>query len=301
MSVLLGADVGGSHTSVALARPDLTILARTEGPGIVMRAGTAAAVAAVIKEAASRAATQAGTTLPIDRAAVGAAGAGRESEQEELARALATSGVARQVIVRGDGEIALLAAFGSAPEGGIFLNAGTGSIAYARDAAGAIHRSGGYGWQLGDEGGGYWLGRRALEIAGRAYDGRGEGSTLLTRILTGLGLRSFDGLIRWAAGAAPGQVAALAPQLVKAAREGELVAQQALGEAATALVAIVGVLMRHFPKGKPVAVALGGGLLQEGSPLSDAVRAELARSLPDARVSEQRVDPLLGALRLAGG
>src|SRR2546427_1926049 len=29
-------------------------------------------------------------------------------------------------------------------------------------------RCGGYGWQLGDEGGGYWLGRRALDAAARA-------------------------------------------------------------------------------------------------------------------------------------
>src|SRR5438445_6123055 len=47
---------------------------------------------------------------------------------------------------------------------GIIVSAGTGSIAYARDPAGQLHRAGGYGWQLGDEGGGYWLDRKSTRL-----------------------------------------------------------------------------------------------------------------------------------------
>ena len=298
-ALLLGADVGGSHVSVAIARSDLAILSRADGSGTVMRTGAGNATAAVITEVARRAAAQAGVTLPADRAVIGAAGAGREAEQQELARALSVGGLARQVAVRGDGEIALAAAFGTSPDGGIFVNAGTGSIAYARDPRGVIHRSGGYGWQLGDEGGGYWLGRRALGIVGQAYDGRGEDSTLLARVLTALGLTDFDGLVRWAAGAAPAQVAGLAPHLLQAARDGDAVARRVVDDAAAALVALVGVLVRHFPKEQPVAVATGGGLLGEGSPLTDAFRMELAGSLPQAQIQTGAVDPLFGALLLA--
>src|SRR5205823_609559 len=90
-------------------------------------------------------------------------------------------GTRSDVLGRAGGAVALATAFGTGP--GTLGNAGTGSIAYARDPAGAVHRAGGYGWQLGDEGGGYWLGRRALDVAARAQDGRGEGSTLLARLL----------------------------------------------------------------------------------------------------------------------
>jgi len=103
-----------------------------------------------------------------------------------------------------------------------------------------------HGWQLGDEGGGYWLGRRALAAAARAHDGLEESSTLLERLLVALGLQTFDDLIRWTATATPAQVASLAPHVLNAAREGETVAQQIVEEAAAELSQLVRVLLRHF-------------------------------------------------------
>src|SRR2546430_14331772 len=79
-AVLLGADAGGSHSTVAIGREDGTVLGRAEGPGAAMRPGGAAASAVVLVDTARRAATQAGVSLPVDRAVVGAAGAGRAQE-----------------------------------------------------------------------------------------------------------------------------------------------------------------------------------------------------------------------------
>jgi len=215
-AVFLGADAGGSHSTVVIGSPK-KVLGRADGPGAAMRPGGAAKSAAVLADTARRAAAQAGLELPVERAVIGAAGAGRAQEQAELGAALIEEGVARQVRVLADGEVALATAFGTGP--GILVNAGTGSIAYARDATGGLHRAGGYGWQLGDEGGGYWLGRRALDVAARSQDGRGEGSTLLARLLGALGLQHFDDLVRWTATATPAQMAALAPHVLNAARE----------------------------------------------------------------------------------
>jgi N-acetylglucosamine kinase-like BadF-type ATPase len=303
----LGVDSGGTHTTVIVGHEDLTVLARADGPGAAMRPEGAEQSAVVIAETARRAADLAGVALPADRLVVGAAGAGRAREQRALEAALIAHGVARQVRAMSDGEIALAAAFAGGGAGGggggagIFLNAGTGSVAFARDPEGRVHRSGGYGWQLGDEGGGYWLGRRALLAAGRAVDGRGEGSTLLSRLLVALGLTDFDTLIRWASLATPAQVAALAPLVLSAAAEGEVVAQRAVDDAAGELVALVRVLTRHFPEGEPVAVATGGGLLRATSPLLAAVRVALAAAVPRARLVSGPVDAPLGALRLAAG
>src|SRR2546428_12903234 len=72
-----------------------------------MRPGGAAKSAAVLAETARRAAGQAGQELPVERAVVGAAGAGRAQEQRELEAALREAGVAR----RGGG----LAGGGGAP------------------------------------------------------------------------------------------------------------------------------------------------------------------------------------------
>ena len=295
-AVFLGADAGGSHSTVVVGSPHL-ILGRADGPPAAMRPGGAAAAAAVLTDTARRACAQGGVELPVERAVVGAAGAGRAQEQGELEAALVAAGVARRVRVLADGAVALAAAFGGGP--GILVNAGTGSIAYARTASGELQRAGGYGWQLGDEGGGYWLGRRALALAARAHDGRGEGSTLLARLLAALGLQHFDDLVRWTATATPAQVAALAPHVLNAAREGEAVARQVVEDAAAELVDLVAALVRHFPGSAPVAVALAGGLLLPQSPLTAALRVRLAASLKRARLVPDRIDAAVGALKLA--
>jgi len=295
--IFLGIDVGGSHTTVVVGDKTGQLVARADGPGAAMRPGGAEASAAVIADVSRRAAAAAKVTLPADAAMVGAAGAGREQEQQELATALIAAQVARRVRVAGDSEIGLAAAFGEGP--GILLNAGTGSIAFARSPDTHLHRAGGYGWQLGDEGGGYWLGRRALASAARSTDDPDESSTLLERLLVALGLRHFDDLIRWTATATPAQIAALAPHVLNAALEGEKGAQQTVWEAAVELARLVGVLARHFPGTEPIAVATAGGLLRRGSPLFKALHDVLMNKTPRARLVDGPVDAPAGAVRLA--
>jgi N-acetylglucosamine kinase-like BadF-type ATPase len=298
-AVLLGIDCGGSHTAVVVGNRAGHVLARAEGPGSAMRPGGAERTAAVILEVARRATAQASLTLPAMAALIGAAGAGRVPEQEALASAVKSAGAAERVAVRSDVEIALAAAFGNGP--GVLVNAGTGSIAYARVADGRLFRAGGHGWQLGDEGGGYWLGRRALSAAARAQDGLGESSTLLERLLVALGLQTFDDLIRWTSMATPAQVAALAPHVLNAAREGETVAQRIVLEGAAELSQLVQALSRHFGGADDIRIATAGGLLRPASPLLTALRTRLAAEVPRARFADVggSVDAPVGALRLA--
>ena len=65
---------------------------------------------------------------------------------------------------------------------GVVLIAGTGSMAYGRDATGAHARSGGWGRLLADEGSGYWLGHQLLRRIVQAADGRAP-KTALTELL----------------------------------------------------------------------------------------------------------------------
>src|SRR2546422_5641989 len=83
-AVLLGADAGGSHSTVVIGTVDLTILGRADGPGAAMKPGGAAASAVVLAETARRAASQTGIDLPVDRAVVGAAGGRRGPAQRGL-------------------------------------------------------------------------------------------------------------------------------------------------------------------------------------------------------------------------
>src|SRR3989442_731263 len=129
-----------------------------------------------------------------------------------------------------------------------------------------------------------WRQRRgALDVAARSHDGRGEGSTLRARLRGALGLQHFDDLGRGPATATPAQMAALAPHVLNAAREGEGVARQAVEDAAHELVELAAVLIRHFPGTGPLPVAIAGGLLLPQSPLTAAFRSRLLRPLQPAR------------------
>src|SRR2546427_10763498 len=129
-AILLGAGAGGSPSAVAIGRDDGTVLGRAEGPGAAMRPGGAAASVVVLADIARRAAALAVVSLPVDRAVIGAAGAGRAQEQQELAAALVAAGIARAARVLADAAVGLATAFRSAP--GIIITAGPGSIAHAR-------------------------------------------------------------------------------------------------------------------------------------------------------------------------
>ena len=56
---------------------------------------------------------------------------------------------------------------------GVVVIAGTGSIAYGRNERNQAARAGGWGYMLGDEGSGYWIGRAALRAVLREADRRG--------------------------------------------------------------------------------------------------------------------------------
>src|SRR5439155_928313 len=105
----LGADAGGSHTTVVIGTAGLTILGRADGPPAAMKPGGAPASAAVLSETGRRAAFRGSVDLPVERAVVAAAGAGRPQERADLEAALVQAGLARRVRVMADGQVAPLA------------------------------------------------------------------------------------------------------------------------------------------------------------------------------------------------
>ena len=293
--ILVGADVGGSKTAVGVSDGE-TILSRADGAGAAVRPGRALASSSVIAEVVREALAGVGR-LTGDVLYVGAAGAGREPEREELRKALRSEKLAPKVVVATDIEIALAAAFDSQP--GIVVSAGTGSVAVGRDQSGRQHRIGGYGWQMGDEGSGYAIGRAALGAVSRAVDGRSPRTALSDRVLTASHSENFDALVRWAAGASPAEVAALAPHVLDVAAHGDPLAQGIADYAARELTQLAICLLPMMECDPPVGVAITGGLLSSDGPLRRSVLGRL-KEQPGLNPVEAPVDAVAGALRLAG-
>jgi N-acetylglucosamine kinase-like BadF-type ATPase len=294
--IILGVDAGGTKTAVIVAREG-EIIARSTGPGAKMRSGRGITCATAIAEVSRRALATAG----VSRGAIivaGVAGAGRDAEKEELRQALRTEDVAERVVVVSDTEIALAAAFADGP--GIVVTAGTGSMGVARDPFGRTHRAGGYGWQMGDEGSGYAIGRAALGAVGRAADDRSPKTELTPLLLKATRSDSLDALVRWAAAAGPAEVAGLAPAVFEGAHQGDTVAAGIMDYAARELAVLVHKLLAHFGADERLAVdvATNGGLLFHDGPLYRILRTRLAEE-PRLRLRDAPLEAAVGALHLA--
>ena len=152
----IGVDAGGSKTRVLSGRSEeLTgepaVREEVLGPGNVRQHG-ADGLSRLIRDIVAR--------LDIaepDRVAVvaGFAGAGSPERQDEVVQAFADEGFGAHTFVTSDGGLLLWALGGH----GIALIAGTGSICLGCEstglgAAGAIVRTGGYGYRLHSEAGG---------------------------------------------------------------------------------------------------------------------------------------------------
>ena len=291
MSIIIGVDAGGTKTTAAVSR-DGKELARETGPAGTVRPGRVLASATAISTTVRLVLSKI-NEVRGDRMVVGAAGVGREEERKALHAALRAEGLAPQVRITTDIEIALQAAFGKAR--GIVLLAGTGSFAIARHADGTIHRQGGYGWQMSDEGSGYWLGRAALQAVSRARDGRGPATELTAAVLRTARSNSFDELVRWSVTALPTEVAGVAAAVLEVARQGDQVAQALLRQSVEELAGLVVPLLPGFG-GKPPEVAIAGGLL-DNEPLRSMAREAL--SSKGVKMMEEILDPVSGALALA--
>lgn len=288
--IVVTADAGGTKTTVAVT-DDGRRLIEIRGPGAAVRPGRALVSATIIAQLTRSALAQV-KLIQADAIVIGAAGAGRAADAEDLRRAMAWERLADRVVVVSDVGLAF-EALGT--EVGLVLVAGTGSVVIGRTATGQPLRQGGYGWQMGDEGAGYWIGRQALTLVGAAHDGRGPATALSKPLLAATGATDFRDLVGWTTVAGQREIAGLSRAVVATADQGDAGAQNILGQAAAHLALLVNVLAPEFPGAQGIQVGLAGGLIGQDGPLREQVRPLIK---PPFVPLLSAVDPLLGGPRL---
>ncbi|HEU4748797.1 MAG TPA: BadF/BadG/BcrA/BcrD ATPase family protein [Gemmatimonadaceae bacterium] len=299
--IVIGVDGGGSRTRVMVGTADGEELATLEGPGSAISLQGVEHSAAVIADLVTRALAeiaQPGAVFPRILYC-GVSGTGREEAAKALHSAVDRKELAEEVIIDSDGLIAYYDAFEDRP--GILLVAGTGSIAYGRSPSGTLVRCGGWGPSFGDEGGGGWIGRRALSIVAASSDGREPATALLFPILAATQCEDVQDLIQWAAAADARAFASLVPAVLSTAGAGDPRASALVTLAAEELVLHIRALARQLfsDERAAVSVALSGGLMHRGSLLRKRLEQRLKSAVPGAQVRAEDVLPARGALRAA--
>ena len=178
--------------------------------------------------------------------------------------------------------------------------AGTGSIAFARNAAGQTARAGGWGYVFGDEGGAFDLVRQSLRAALRMEEGWGPPTVLREALLNATASSNANQVLHlfytpeWPRS----RVAALAPLVDAAAAEGDAVALRVLDNAAQELAILAAsVRARLWRPEETVEVAYIGGVFRSARLLQ---RYRLLVELEAGnRCGPPRCGPAEGALREA--
>lgn len=292
--VVAGIDAGATKTRAFVVGRTGEILGRGAGGGANM-------LTSPDPQGSIAAALQAALAGRRPSAVVLSCAGGDRDEERERGRAILTAILGRDVPVdvTHDAKAALYA--GDRSGCGVVLIAGTGSIAYGRNAEGEEGRAGGWGYLIGDEGSAVWIGLEGLRAAAHAVDGRGAPTAIVAHVLRECGAAELMEVLPAVYGRphpSPAVIgAARAVALAASADDAIAVGILRRGANALARAATVVAVSLGLADGP---VYLAGGAFEQLPQLTQRVRGELLAMLPRAAVEPVREEPAMGAARLAG-
>ncbi len=193
-----------------------------------------------------------------------------------------------------DAEVALTGA--TAGEAGIIVIAGTGSMAFGRNAAGVTARAGGWGYIFGDEGGAFDLMRRALRAALRFEEGWGRPTVLREALLQNTGEPNANMLMhRFYNEFSRSQIASFATLVTQTAEQGDEIALEIVDRAARKLAQFAEAVYKQlFQARESVAVAYTGGVFR--STLLRNAFGQCVRDFFGGQAVAPRFGPAAGAI-----
>ena len=293
MKLFLGIDGGASGTTAMVGDES----GRIVGAGRAGPVNDPAADLASVLHAAIHAGLGA-TQVEFEAACLGLSG-GVENKEAAARSAIH----AKQFLITHDARIALTGATGGEP--GVVTIAGTGSIAFGRNAEGRTARAGGWGYAFGDEGSAFDIARQALRAALRHEEGWGAATRLRGALLESSGARDANDLLhRFYSGEISRPAFAQCAALVDAAAcAGDASAGEILRNAAQSLATFASAVRANlFAPGETVLFSHAGRVF-DSNLLRERFRI-LIELGENNRFAAPRFSPAQGALieayRLAG-
>ena len=308
MDYFLGIDAGGTKTAAAIADAAGTERGRGTGGPCSLTTGDYPQWTRAVRDAARMACRRA--DLPEDTrfkaVCAGVAGYSMKEKRGEFAAILAEEVSADFYDLTPDYEIAYWGASGGEP--GIVAIAGTGAVAFGRNAQGETHKADGLGFLLGDAGSGFALGRAALEITLKNLQAK-RSEPFSDAILAYLGAVAEEDILSWLyQDFSPGRAASLAPLVGQwAARKNET-ACELLRDAAISHRANVHQIRSRLLLSAETPIYPLGGLWQIGAFFREQFACPAWKSTKEAEwtaaplrypITEPRFDAAMGAALFA--
>ncbi|MCC3268104.1 ATPase [Arthrobacter gengyunqii] len=282
--IVIGLDIGGTKTQGLLLVDGVPAAEAVSGSANVQNvppAQAAANLAEIFRALGS---------VTADRVIAGSGGIDTADDAAALRALISPHVPGATVDVIHDTRLILAA--GETPAG-IALIAGTGSVAWGLSPAGEEARCGGWGYLLGDEGSGYWVGREAVRHTLRRFNLGQDPDELSAALLTACSVTDPEQLIALFHDTGTGRRywSSKASVVFDAATQGSAAGSEIVAAAARHLSGLAADTARLLDMTGPVVV--GGGLGMNQPLLQDLLRQDLERAgLTGIRFLEQ--DPVHG-------
>ncbi|MBN1154820.1 hypothetical protein JXB12_07855 [candidate division KSB1 bacterium] len=300
---VIGVDGGGTKTEAVLVDSTGKVISRVRGGSSNYQAlgpvKLKEVLISIINELYQNAMVP---VANLQKIYLGLAGAGRLSDQQEIKAIFADTEFKNLITVNSDAIIALAGAFNNQP--GIILIAGTGAICFGKNSQGEIVRSGGWGYLLGDEGGGYYIGKRAIIAALKDFDGRGEATQLRNIIEKKFQLDSIDLIIPLIYKNMIDRVAIadLAPIVFEQAKGNDNISKQIIKDVGIELGCLAKAVAKRLDfSDEKIKIALIGSIFKQRDMLVNEISKELFEVSWDIQIMDPNFDPAIGAAILALG
>ena len=234
----------------------------------------------------------------IESVTLGTTGAGRRSDAELLENDFLAFCKAKNITINNfnvvsDAIIALEGAFSG--KTGSILIAGTGSIMFGKDEEGTIHRVGGFGRFIGDEGSGYSLGRKGLNAVAKFLDGRGKPTKLYNRLTEYYGVVTIDDLINLVY-KKNFDIASFGKEVLESAdNDSDLVAREILIAEIDEVTLHIKTMYEKL-KIHDMRLSYIGSLIDRDSIYSRALNDRLYQNFPKIKVQKPELSPAKGAI-----
>ncbi len=301
MKYLIGMDGGGTKTKCVLTDIDLNPIYETiGGPSNFLVIGTDKVSETILNLINECVSSQKISVEDIEAIVLGTTGGGRRNDAELLEKKIFEDAKQKSLTinkfrVESDARIALEGSFSG--KAGSILIAGTGSIMFGKDDKGDIHRVGGFGRFIGDEGSGYRIGRIGLNAVARYFDGRSKSTKIADLLEQEFSISSSEELITEVY-RNNFNIAAVAPLVFDAAESGDKIAQRILEDEADELLLHISAMKTKLNV-ELLKVSLIGSLLTTANYFSYLFNEKVIRRFNDVQIKEAEHSPEFGAALMA--
>jgi N-acetylglucosamine kinase len=298
---LIGLDGGGTKTKCVLTDFNFNPLYECRGgPSNFLLIGTQIVSETILSLILESIAYLEITAEDVASIMIGTTGAGRQSDAQKLKQdflqyAESKGYFFKSFNVDSDARIALEGAFSGGA--GSLLIAGTGSVIFGKDKQNKIHRVGGFGRLIGDEGSGNTLGRRGLNQVAKEFDGRGDKTLLTEFLIRDFGISDSSQLITEVY-RNNFDTASFAPKVIEAAQNGDKVANRILEEESNELLLHVKGIFNMIGEETLKLCLIGGTIVTENF-YSAMFKKKIELHLPNVKIVSAENSPEIGAAFMA--